>query len=282
MNNIRKLGPILLGTLLVTVGCSANPDQLMSKAAENMNEIENYTLVVDTKMTTDVEGQAAVTIDSIYETKGSIEPETLISITNTTKLETEGANEEEENVNYVEQIADGICYYEKQGETWYKLTVDGMDMLGDMVKTPSKILSRFTKYLDKYTVLGEVVVDEKNCYEIEAKVPTEKFMDVIKEINDIQDLGLNSEAMEMMAAKQEEFSGLVIKFYVDKESNTLVKQVMDLSGMMKIGLQEAFKSEGSESAVNGVACNMEISYKDINNTATIEIPEEVHSAKEVE
>lgn len=282
MGNIRKLGPILLGTLLLTVGCSANPDKLMDKASESMSGIDSYTLVVGTKMTTEVEGQAAVTVDSTYETKGSLRPETLISMTNATKLETEGTNEEEENVNYVEQTEEGLCYYEKQGETWYKLTVDGMDMLGDMVKTPSKVLQKFMKYLDKYKVMGEVIVDERVCYEIEAQVPSEKFLDVIKEINDIQDLGLTSEAIEVVAAREAEFGGLVIKFYIDKETNTLLKQTMDLSGMMKIGLEEVFKSQGSDSTVNGVTCTMDIAYKDINKTASIEIPEEVHSAQEVE
>nr|WP_302597330.1 DUF6612 family protein [uncultured Cellulosilyticum sp.] len=282
MYNIRKLGPILLGTLLLTVGCSASPDKLMSEVIENMNGTSSYTLVANTKMTTDIEGQAAVTIDSTYETKGTISPEALLSITNTTTLEADGTNEEETKVSYIEQTEDGICYYEQQGETWYKITVDGMDMLGDMVKTPSKVTKNFMKYLSEYEKLGEVEIDGKTCYEVLAKVPAEKFLDVIEEVNNIQDLGLSLDAIEMMSAKQEEFGGLMIKFYIDKESKTLVKQSMDLSNMMKIGLQGEFKNQGSEAAVNGVDCKMEIVYEDINNTTAVEIPEEVHSAQELE
>lgn len=282
MYNIRKLGPILLGTLLMTVGCSANPDKLMSEATESMRGAKSYTLVANTKMKTDIEGQAAVTIDSTYETKGTVSPEALLSITNTTTLESDDANEEETKASYVEQTADGICYYEQQGDDWYKITVDGMDMLGDMIKTPSKVTKNFMSYLDKYEKTGEVDIDGKACYEVQAKVPAEKLLNVIEEINNIQDLGLSSDAIEVMSAKQEEFGGLIIKFYIDKESKAMVKQAMDLSNMMKIGLQEEFKSQGSDAAVNGVDCKMEIAYKDVNNTAAIEIPEEVHGAQELE
>lgn len=282
MYNIRKLGPILLGTLLLTVGCSTNPDKLMSEATESMHNASSYTLVANTKMTTDIEGQAAVTIESTYETKGVVSPETGLSITNTTTLEANGTNEKETKASYVEQTEKGICYYEQQGETWYKITVDGMDMLGDMVKTPSNVTKNFMSYLEQYEKTGEVEVDGKDCYEVQAKVPAEKLLNVIEEINNIQDLGLSSDAIEVMSAKQEEFGGLIISFYIDKESKAIVKQSMNLSDMMKIGLQEEFKSQGSGTVVNGVVCKMEIAYKDINNTAAVEIPDEVHSAQELE
>ena len=86
---------------------------------------------------------------------------------------------------------------------------------------------------------------------------------IIEEINSIQDLGLNSEAIDTMADEQNEVGGLLVKFYIDKESKYIVKQSIDLSDMMQIGLQEAFVSQGSSSIVNSVDCKMDIAYQDI-------------------
>lgn len=282
MAKIRKLTLILLGVMLLTVGCRNNSDKIIETAMANMSNIESYTLVTDTKLVTDVEGQGVVTVNSTNETKGVVKPETRISITDTTKLQAGETNETEETVNYVAKEDEGIGYYEKQGDTWYKIVVDDTEMLGSLLKQPKDMAKDFMKCVDEFKLVGETNVLDRVCYSIEGAVSEDKFVDAIEIIEGIQDLGLNEEAMNVIEASKESLGNMVIQCLVDKETGELIEQSIDLSAMMKIGLQEAFKSQGSDSTVNNVACELKVSYKDINSTKAPEVPEEVYNAQILE
>lgn len=283
MNKIKRLMPIMVGTMLLTVGCGANPDKVVEHAMTNMDDIKNYTLVMDTSMVTDVEGQGVVTVNSSSETKGTLSPETTLSITDTTTLKAGEVNEKEEVTSYVTEDTEGIAYYEKQGDTWYKIVVDGMDMLGDgMLKAPEAVAEDLMEYIDEFKIVGEENVLDKLCYNIEGIIPKEQYLEALEAIQGLQDLGLNEEAIKAIEANQEELGNMVIQCFIEKETQALIQQRVDLSAMMKIGLQEAFASEGSESLVNNVECELKVSYKDINSTKAPEVPSEIYDAQILE
>ncbi|WP_054743184.1 hypothetical protein [Cellulosilyticum ruminicola] len=121
MVKIKKFAPVLLGVMLLTVGCSKNPNKVIDTAIANLSDIQNYTLVMDTKMVTDIEGQEVVIVNSVNETKGTLRPETIMSITDKTELQYGKKKENDETVSYIAKDGEAIAYYEKQGNQCIRL-----------------------------------------------------------------------------------------------------------------------------------------------------------------
>lgn len=280
MTRIGQLVPVLLGVMLLTVGCSQNPNKVMEKAVASMNEIENYTLVMDTKMVTDIQGQEVVTVNATNETKGVLKPEPIISITDKTILQYGETKEDDETVSYVAKDGDNIAYYEQQGDKWYKIVVEDMSLLGDMVKKPNKVAKTFVNAIDSFKMVGETTISDKQCYSIEGTVAEDKFLETLKMLEEIQDLGLEQDTMEAIQAQVTE--PIKIQFFVDKETGNLITQKVELGSIMKLGMDEILKNEQSEATVNSVECEIKVTYENINSTKAPTVPEEVRAAQILE
>ena len=280
MTRIGRLVPVLLGVMLLTVGCSQNPNKVMEKAVANMSDIENYTLVMDTKMVTDIQGQEVVTVNATSETKGVLKPEPIISITDKTTLQYGETKEDDETVSYVAKDGEAIAYYEQQGDKWYKIVVEDMSLLGDMIKKPNKVAKNFVNAIDSFKMVGETTISNKQCYSIEGTVSEDKFLEALKMLEEVQDLGLDEDTMKAIEVQSTE--QIKIQFFVEKETGNLVAQKVDLGPIMKFGMEEILKDEQNETSVNSVECEIKVTYENINTTEAPIVPEEVYAAQILE
>ncbi|WP_054743183.1 hypothetical protein [Cellulosilyticum ruminicola] len=161
----------------------------------------------------------------------------------------------------------------------YKIVVEDMDLLGDMLKKPNKVAKTFINAVSGFKMIGETTILDKICYNIEGSVAKDKFLDTLKMLEDIQDLGLDEDTMKAIEGQSTE--PLKIQFFVDKSTGELIMQQVDLGSIMKIGMQEILESEESESTVNSVECEIKVTYKDINSTQAPIVPEEVYAAAQI-
>lgn len=278
----KILVPLVLGTVLLTVGCGKSGDTMIETALNHMNDIESYTLIVDTEMTTQVEGQEKVTAHNVSEIKGTVKPKVALSMITTTKMQSGEATQEDEMGQYIFSEGDKVGYYEQSGDTWNKFLIDDIDMIGDSLKQPKNVAQSLIAYAEKYKMGEEVTIGDRTCYTVEAHLTEENFIESLEALNNLVELGLSDGATEVMEEAQSDIGGIVVKCFIDKETGELVKQTIDLGDMMELGVQEEIYAQGGTSIVSDIECIVEVTYQDINATSGVEGPTELIDATLVE
>lgn len=262
----------------------ADPKELVLEAEKNMQALENYGFKMDMVMHMDTKTQGTMDMTMVSDAKMVMKPKMLMQMDSTIDISAGDQNQSMPMTILVEQTDDAIMMYQNVADQWAKTKIgDAADssMIDELIGNPADNLASYTNNMESATISGEENVDGQDCHKIDLVLTKDALKDVLDSFNGTESLGVDAEAILSDEAALEQIGDLTVTLWVGKDSKTIVKESIDISNIMKLGLQSTLAAQGlAEDELNDIKVTMDITYVNYETAPEITIPEEAKNAPE--